>query len=487
MNQSARLNFQIKPEQQLDVVIKVPNEKRGLIHGLVVNEKNCPIKDAAVMLFKSDEHDICDKLNKSKCDLEPITHTFTDECGQFLFGPLCSDISYTIKIWHNEVCTCREKIEIKLNNRCISEKKCHECESIILSPQPPTSFKLITTAEELNEIRDNLFGEYRLGNNIDLTKFLSPNGGGYNNGKGWEPIGRENFPFRGSLDGKGYKITGLWINRPESREIGLFGSLDGNIENLGVEIANSGIKGENYVGGLLGSSSNRSRITKCFVSGPVSGRHSVGGLAGLWGGILKNSYSSGKISGISSAIGGLVGFDYGSIINCFASGDVSGGSEVGGLVGFKDVGTIEKCFATGNITGSSFGIGGLAGNIGGATKLVANCYATGKVLGTSFVGGFVGSNGADIIDCYSVGFVSSLHVSIGGFAGFSENTLKNCFFDKNTSGQKIGVGIGEGHATGETTANMKKQSTFTSWNFTTVWNIEENVSYPFLRSNLPPH
>jgi hypothetical protein len=29
---------------------------------------------------------------------------------------------------------------------------------------------------------------------------------------------------------------------------------------------------------------------------------------------------------------------------------------------------------------------------------------------------------------------------------------------------------------------MKQQSSFTSWDFSTVWNIDEGISYPYLLS-----
>ena len=54
---------------------------------------------------------------------------------------------------------------------------------------------------------------------------------------GWLPIGSipEN-PFRGIYDGNGYKITGLWIHRPNSPGIGLFGFIDqAKISNLTVQ------------------------------------------------------------------------------------------------------------------------------------------------------------------------------------------------------------------------------------------------------------
>jgi hypothetical protein len=32
-------------------------------------------------------------------------------------------------------------------------------------------------------------------------------------------------------------------------------------------------------------------------------------------------------------------------------------------------------------------------------------------------------------------------------------------------------------------ANMKKQASFNGWNFVSVWQIEEGVTFPYLRAN----
>ena len=92
------VKFNIVPgeNEQIDVFVKVPKEPRSVIHGLVVDEHNKPLKDAVVKLYKQKN---CDD-NKS---LEPLTHTFTDDNGNFIFGPLCPDIKYTIKIWVDHV------------------------------------------------------------------------------------------------------------------------------------------------------------------------------------------------------------------------------------------------------------------------------------------------------------------------------------------------------------------------------------------------
>jgi hypothetical protein len=39
--------------------------------------------------------------------------------------------------------------------------------------------------------------------------------------------------------------------------------------------------------------------------------------------------------------------------------------------------------------------------------------------------------------------------------------------------------------TGKITSEMKTQSTFTDWDFDTVWDVIEGTTYPYLRDNIP--
>jgi len=103
----------------------------------------------------------------------------------------------------------------------------------------PENPYLICTAEQLDSIRYFLYDRFhfQLNNDIDLTTFLSVGYPGYNDGKGWEPIGNAENRFTGSLNGDGHKIIGLWINRTGDY-IGLFGFIDGAvIRNVGVIIS----------------------------------------------------------------------------------------------------------------------------------------------------------------------------------------------------------------------------------------------------------
>ena len=42
--------------------------------------------------------------------------------------------------------------------------------------------------------------------------------------------------------------------------------------------------------------------------------------------------------------------------------------------------------------------------------------------------------------------------------------------------------LGEGESEGPLTEDMKKEGTFTDWDFVEIWNIGENQTYPYLRT-----
>lgn len=95
---SRLVRFAFTPEknEQLEALVKLPEEPRSIIHGIVKNHNNKLVKDAVVKLFEL-------RNPSNPCSLKPITHTFTDECGQFLFGPLIPNKQYVIKVWVNDI------------------------------------------------------------------------------------------------------------------------------------------------------------------------------------------------------------------------------------------------------------------------------------------------------------------------------------------------------------------------------------------------
>lgn len=195
--------------------------------------------------------------------------------------------------------------------------------------------RYIYTPEDLssiNESEESLKGFYLLMEDIDLSSYLSREGKGYNDGKGWTPIGlyrdvpdmnqATRMAFKGVFDGNGHVVSGLYANRKDeaSFNAGLFGYVTSS-----AEIRNLGVRGEltvsSYSGGLVGS--NSGRIENCFSS------------------VNMNVYSGEEIY---RYVGGLVGNNFGTIVDCYASGDVLCDTYSGSFVG-SNTGVISNCFA----------------------------------------------------------------------------------------------------------------------------------------------
>lgn len=117
-----------------------------------------------------------------------------------------------------------------------------------------TGYTFIKSAEDLNNIRQDLNGKYVLLSNIDLS--------GYEN---WAPIGDEASPFMGTFDGNGNTVTGLRITSAAGTGAGLFGHNEGTIKNLRVEGEINLEESDTsvvYTGGIAGY--NAGSITNCY-------------------------------------------------------------------------------------------------------------------------------------------------------------------------------------------------------------------------------
>src|SRR5690606_22954872 len=108
------------------------------------------------------------------------------------------------------------------------------------------------------------------------------------------------------LDGKGFKITGLYINRSSEDVVGLFGHADAasKISNVKLEDVNVTVDDYDLVGGLVGY--NYGSISYSSVSGRVKARSNAGGLVGYNAGNISYSSASGVMTG-NDVLGGLVG------------------------------------------------------------------------------------------------------------------------------------------------------------------------------------
>ncbi|MFA6797606.1 MAG: GLUG motif-containing protein, partial [Candidatus Paceibacterota bacterium] len=252
----------------------------------------------------------------------------------------------------------------------------------------------ISNGTQLQEMTSSTTANYILVNDIDFSGVATST---WNSGAGFIPINS----FSGSLDGKGHKIIGLYINRPGTYNVGLFGDVNPyttmSIKNIGLE--NVDITGYYLVGGIVGR---------------------------MQSGTISNSYTTGKITATESYVGGLIG----------------GNSNTNYSF------TINNSYSRANISGKTY----VAGLVGSSIGIMINVYSTGILSGTS---------------------------GIGGLTSTSYGTAISSYWDIQTSGATTST-----RGTGKTTSEMKSTSTFQTWNFNKVWDIDPegiiNDGYPYL-------
>ena len=334
-------------------------------------------------------------------------------------------------------------------------------------------------AEKVNSNTDkNVSWNVTLGGNIDLA-------GSEENE--WTPIGTDKNPFRGTFDGGGFTISGLYIDNGAEDDIyynGLFGyTASAEIKNLTVE---GEITAVGFVGGICGyaDGGNYGLIENCHSN--VS--------------ITVNEYKAsdytnpgGSQSQYIGAVGGICGYAYASLSKCSNHGDITIGISnisvtsgftdlpIGGLCGVKaqtipKIISVNDCYNAGDITvkGSdntcTFQIGGI---LGVATSVaLENCYNVGSIQTSELnisngtiegltltnsveVGGIVGIQyghsetwKALLKYCYNTGILTTssgqncgaicgnnnLEIIIGGSSIATQNagTIENAYYSQST-------------------------------------------------------
>jgi hypothetical protein len=205
--------------------------------------------------------------------------------------------------------------------------------------------KFITSAEDLASINDSqeaLSGYYVQTQDIDLTSYLAEDGAGYNDGLGWNPIGKYHDvtdgtaysdSFKGTYDGAGHVIKGLSITRSDEYAFnaGLFGYVysTATISNLGVE-SSTPLAIRSYSGGFVGA--NAGIIKNCYAKVDVS------------------SYSG---SNVFKVAGGFAGRNEGTIDSCYSLGSVNSDDQIGAFCGWN-LGKITNSFALASATSPNF-------------------------------------------------------------------------------------------------------------------------------------
>lgn len=325
----------------------------------------------------------------------------------------------------------------------------------------------VSSARHLNAVRDDLSAYYIQTANIGIADY------------NWTPIGTLiTAPFTGNYDGDNYTITGLYFNLTGSDYRGLFGyTSSATIAN--VNITNANVYTIQYAGLLIGYDT-LGTITNCHVSGSLTADSSLGGLIGA------TNYSTVTLCSADTTMykrncggGGLIGvINYSTITKChanvvFVALDTSEPWKADSFCGFAEAcyhSTIENCYATGTAIGSQWGSGFIQNvdylEIGEPATVITNCYAAVDVSPSIIP--------EPTVDQLPAGFI----YAVGTEPIFETYmlVLTSSYFDQDVAGTTVTAA-----GTAKTTANMKKQATFVDWDFTTIWQIAEDTSYPTLR------
>ena len=110
--------------KQFDLDIILPEDERNVIYGVVRNAYKEPVQNAVVKLIEV-------IYDCGKEERRPVSHTFTDKEGEFVFGPLCPSKSYAIQIWVNDVKHFKICSKVHHEGKCLRGVKMDKCDKVI--------------------------------------------------------------------------------------------------------------------------------------------------------------------------------------------------------------------------------------------------------------------------------------------------------------------------------------------------------------------
>lgn len=475
--------------------------RKNVIHDIKVIQEAVQLKANEYMLNPSSVTLIGESLENNPLTLDVNGVTEEYRYGYYLLNPETLKELTTALILPDENYIVNYDTYDVINWSGIKYKgmRYHAIEDLLLveKEQEPVKKQIIRTVADLEKIRQNPNGYFKLSGNLDLSDYAL--------GEGWKPIEQ----FGGTLDGRGYTISNLTVHRPSSINVGLFGTLTGTAKITNVKFEKANVSGGQYVGVLAG-----------VCAGNVSHVQVL----------------SGSVAGQTNYVGGLVGSQNGGTIsNCIVTlNTITGKQDVGGIVGILTSGTLTKSGARTNIIGSE-STGGVIGSVSatlvGSVAYIHEVCSNVQITGTTNVGGIIGEieviagNKVDLKNSYSkgaingsnrnsgglVGFVSSVGVATlefgslyttldileksstsGGCIGYTDIaitsaiSLSDCFWEKDLAPGEVLNSVGSQKNNtftisfdDKTYAEMRIRNTFVNWDFD-IWGIQERVNTPYL-------
>lgn len=115
--------------KQFDIDITLPEDNRNVIYGVIRDCYKEPICDAVVKLIEV----VCEH---GKDIRKPVSHTFTDKEGQFVFGPLCANKMYEIQFWVDRVQHVKVCAKCEHEGSCLKGIDMDKCDCFVKDTNP---------------------------------------------------------------------------------------------------------------------------------------------------------------------------------------------------------------------------------------------------------------------------------------------------------------------------------------------------------------
>ena len=329
----------------------------------------------------------------------------------------------------------------------------------------------------------------------------------------WTPIGSYTnnttySAFRGSFDGRGHTVYGLYYSDNKMSCTGLFGIVGPNTSGCikNVTVSQSFQEAVNDVGGIVGYLMDYGRIDNCRHTSKVHGDQWTGGIVGyvtntqgttvicncVNSGNVRCSCDTGGIVGLAHEnciisqcshlgsqvkgymhIGGIVGSAFSSTVKkCRNDKPVRGTDLIGGIVGDANNTQVFECYNGRDLT-TRYRTGGIAGRMTGGS--LTDCFNTGDVTALEDGGGLIGClNGASVDRCYSVGSIAvrryaggTVGIAVSGSVGGSVYIAEGCCANGNSFGTSLPLD------------SFALQASYAGFDFDSVWLIDPATDYPF--------
>lgn len=346
---------------------------------------------------------------------------------------------------------------------------------------------VITTAEELATVEDDLDAHYVLEDDITVTESINIIG---------EIPWREtnvNRSFTGVFDGHGHTITYDTPDRIHYRiHSTLFGVNDGTIQNLTVDSPTPTVNRERGIRGYAVGQiamENTGTIRNVSINEPVLDATTGGAIVGEnRGGTITNSTVRGiqfDNDGANSAAGGIVGkTQNGTITSVSVTGEIDGDA-TGGIAGIANGTSFDQIQSSATVNGEIAG-----GVIGEAAAVqIEDAAAFGSVDGDvsgGLVGDVTGRANTTIERTVVASSVSGTDQA-GGIAGTvtprtGTELLAASYWDTERAGQTDAVGNGSATAVGLSTTEMTGNDTVERLGLGEQWQAQSG--YPLLTTQL---